>query len=109
MLGKPAPQHLPGAWTDLTRPYFPGFGVHIVECQLLPMHVEAAYDRHWTFLELLKNFSDAISVRPSRGGPQHISSFTPKRPFRRQVASAGTGWPCSPGPAAAAAGRRGRR
>jgi len=56
MLAQPLPQSQAGSRTDLTRANFSGYGVHVVECQLLPMHVEAAYDRHLDLLELLKNF-----------------------------------------------------
>jgi hypothetical protein len=74
--GQPHPQRRPRRRADLTPPHQP-VAVHVIERDLLPVHVETAYHRHqWDLLELLKNFSDAqINERLSRGGPHHMSSF----------------------------------
>ena len=51
---QPAPQRLAGRRTDLTAAHQPGIGVHVIERDLLPMHVKPAYDRHWDLLKLPK-------------------------------------------------------
>ena len=50
--------------------------IDVIEGDLLPMHVQAAYHGHRDLLELLKHFSDAhIIERLRRGGPHHMSSL----------------------------------
>src|SRR5262249_17486418 len=75
-LGQPAPQRVPGCRADIT-PVHQSVIIHVVERDLLPMHVKPAYHRHqWDLLELLKHSSDAhIIERLRRGGPHHMSSF----------------------------------
>jgi hypothetical protein len=58
VLGKPAPQRLPRRRVDLT-PAHPSVVVHVIEGDLLPVHVQPAYHRHWDLLELLKKLTDA--------------------------------------------------
>jgi hypothetical protein len=77
VLGQPAPQRLPGCRAELT-PVHQAVAVHIIERDLVPMHVQPAYHRHaWDLLELLKQLTDAhINERLSRGGPHHMSSLS---------------------------------
>ena len=54
MLGQPAPQRLPGRRTNLT-PVHQAVVIHVIEGDLLPVHVQAAYHRHRDLLEFLKD------------------------------------------------------
>jgi hypothetical protein len=76
VLSQPCPQRLPRRRADLT-PVHQSVVVHVIKGDLLSVHVQTAYYRHWDLLELLKQISDAhINERLSRGGPHHMSSFT---------------------------------
>jgi len=55
VLGQPTPQHVPRRRADLAPPH-QAVVVHIIERDLLPMHVKPAYHRHRDLLELLKHF-----------------------------------------------------
>jgi hypothetical protein len=54
MLAQPAPQRRAGCRPDLTAAHQPGIGIHIIERDLLPMHVKPAYHRHRDLLKLPK-------------------------------------------------------
>jgi hypothetical protein len=54
VLDQPAPQRLAGRRTNLT-PVHQAVIVDVIERDLLPMHVETAYHRHWDLLKLPKN------------------------------------------------------
>jgi hypothetical protein len=55
LLGQPAPQRRPRCRADLTPPHQTVI-VYVIERDLLSMHVETAYHRHWDLLKLPQNF-----------------------------------------------------
>ena len=60
VLVQPTPQRGPRCRPDLPPPH-QSIVVHVVERDLLPMHVKPAYHRHWDLLTLPKT-SDANST-----------------------------------------------
>jgi len=54
VLTQPATQHISRGRTNLTPPDHSRVDVHVIERDLLSMHVETTYDRHWDLLTLPK-------------------------------------------------------
>ena len=65
VLAQPAPQRRAGSRTDLPAAHQPGTGIHVVERDLLPMHVKSAYHRHWDLLKLPKKLRRKLNERLS--------------------------------------------
>jgi hypothetical protein len=85
---QPSPQVPPVGRGDLAALHLPGHRVEIVEGQLLPVDIQAAYDRHRDLLMLRRGarapMRNAYAVKPdshlSWGGLQHpASDLSPAR------------------------------